>query len=169
LNPRTAYISLGSNLGDRAQWLRRARAELAAAVAAPAAAAGRVPGLRASAIYETAPVGPVAQGAFLNQVVAVEWAGSARELLELGRRIEAACGRERRVRWGPRTLDFDILMLGDERVDEPDLELPHPRMLERAFVLVPLAELAADHVIAGMPVAQWLERTGCAGVVRWDV
>ena len=95
-------------------------------------------------MYETVPVGGPPQDDFLNAVVAIDTTLDARELLELAQRIEADAERVRTVRWGPRTLDVDVLLVGDERIDEPDLVVPHPRMAERAFVLVPLADLAPE-------------------------
>ena len=129
-----AFLGLGSNLGDRWSHLRRA-------VAA-------VPDLvRTSPVYETAPVGgPPGQGPFLNAVVELDTELSARELLAVCRRLEKAAGRVRAERFGPRTLDADVLVVGDLVVDEPDLVVPHPRMWERPFVLVPLAQLAPDLV-----------------------
>lgn len=98
-----------------------------------------------SSVYETAPVGgPEAQGPYLNMVVELDTALAARELLGLCARLEAAAERVRVERWGPRTLDVDIVWIDGVRVDEPDLEVPHPRMLERRFVQVPLLELAPD-------------------------
>lgn len=94
-----------------------------------------------SPVYETAPVGGPEQPDFLNAVIAVDTTLTARELLELAHRIEAEADRVRTVHWGPRTLDVDVLLVGDEHVDDPDLVVPHPRMTERAFVLVPLADL----------------------------
>jgi len=135
---RVSYLALGSNLGDREGYLRAAIARLRAA-----------PGvnfLRQSRVYETEPMGVTDQPPFLNMVVEVEVDDSVRpqHLLTLARAIEAEVGRRRRARWGPREIDIDILLVGDERVKENDFELPHPRMWERAFVLVPLAELAPD-------------------------
>jgi 2-amino-4-hydroxy-6-hydroxymethyldihydropteridine diphosphokinase len=98
-----------------------------------------------SPVYETDPVGgPAGQGPYLNLVVELSTARSPRELLELARRLEAAAGRVRAERWGPRTLDVDVLLVGELVVDEADLVVPHPRLGERAFVLVPLADLAPD-------------------------
>lgn len=98
-----------------------------------------------SSVYETAPVGgPEAQGPYLNMVVELDTALDARELLGLCARLEAAAERVRVERWGPRTLDVDIVWIDGVRIDEPDLEVPHPRMLERRFVQVPLLELAPD-------------------------
>ncbi|MFP3906051.1 MAG: 2-amino-4-hydroxy-6-hydroxymethyldihydropteridine diphosphokinase [Acidimicrobiales bacterium] len=127
-----ALLALGSNLGDR-------RARLREAVAA-------VPDLVAtSSVYETAPVGgPQAQGPYLNMVVELDTVLDARDLLALCARLEAAAERVRAERWGPRTLDVDIVWIDGVRVDEPDLAVPHPRMLERRFVQVPLLELAPD-------------------------
>jgi 2-amino-4-hydroxy-6-hydroxymethyldihydropteridine diphosphokinase len=130
---RRAYLGLGSNLGDRA-------ARLQAAVDGLAAADG-VTVVAVSPVYETDPVGGPEQPEYLNAVVAVDTDSTPRELLALAQRLEGAAGRVRDERWGPRTLDVDVLLVGDEEVDEPDLTVPHPRMYERAFVMVPLAEL----------------------------
>lgn len=130
-----AYLSLGSNLGERG-------AHLAAGVRI---VAGSDPA-RLSRVYRTEPVGGVAQEDFWNLVVELETAASPRELLERCRAAERARERVREVRWGPRTLDCDVLLVGELVVDEADLVVPHPRMWERAFVLVPLAELAPELV-----------------------
>jgi 2-amino-4-hydroxy-6-hydroxymethyldihydropteridine diphosphokinase len=130
---RRAYFGIGSNLGDRVAYLQLAVNELGAA--------DGVDVVGVSPVYETAPVGGPEQPDYLNAVVAVDTARSARELLALAQSIEAAAERVRTVRWGPRTLDVDVLLVGDERVEEPDLVVPHPRMTERAFVVVPLADL----------------------------
>ena len=129
-----AYLGLGSNLGDR-------RAQLRAAVAA-------LPDVTAvSPVYETEPVGgPPGQDPYLNVVVALDTERSPRELLELGRQLEEAAGRVRTVPGGPRSLDVDVLLVGDLTVREPDLVVPHPRMWERRFVLAPLADLANGEV-----------------------
>jgi 2-amino-4-hydroxy-6-hydroxymethyldihydropteridine diphosphokinase len=130
-----AYVGLGSNLGDREGTLRAAVEALAANPA--------VEVLGVSTLRETDPVGPIAdQPRFLNGAVAVETSLSARDLLALLLAIEADHGRTREgPAGGPRTLDLDLLLYGDERIDEPGLEVPHPRLHERAFVLEPLAEL----------------------------
>ena len=130
---RRAYLGIGSNLGDRMEQLQQAVDDLAAAEGVDVAAV--------SPVYETAPVGGPAQPEYLNAVVAVDTDRTPRALLELARAIEAHGERIRTVRWGPRTIDVDVLLVGDERVDEPDLVVPHPRMTERAFVVVPLADL----------------------------
>jgi 2-amino-4-hydroxy-6-hydroxymethyldihydropteridine diphosphokinase len=130
-----AFLGLGSNLGER-------RRLLAAAVAA-------MPDLVAvSPLYETDPVGGPEQGAYLNLVVELDTARSSRELLALCEELEAAADRVREVRWGPRTLDVDVLWVDGETVAEPDLEVPHPRMGQRRFVLAPLRDLAPDLVSA---------------------
>jgi 2-amino-4-hydroxy-6-hydroxymethyldihydropteridine diphosphokinase len=133
---RRAYLGIGSNLGDRV-------AHLQGAVDALAAAEG-LDVVAVSPVYETVPVGGPPQPDYLNAVVAVDTSSTARALLELAHRIEAAADRVRTVRWGPRTLDVDLLLVGDEQIDEPDLVVPHPRMAERAFVVVPLADLAPE-------------------------
>lgn len=99
-----------------------------------------------SSLWETAPVGGPEQDSFLNAVVQLATDLSARELLSLCQELEAAAERVRTVRWGPRTLDVDVLWIDDETVDEPDLTIPHPLMFDRAFVLVPLRELAPELV-----------------------
>jgi len=131
---RAAYLGLGSNLGDRLGHLRVAVASLPDVVAV-------------SRVYETAPVGgPPGQGPYLNLVVALATARSPRGLLAVARRLEQAAGRVRTVTNGPRTLDVDVLFVGEEQVDEPDLVVPHPRLFARRFVLAPLSELAPDRV-----------------------
>lgn len=130
-----AFLALGSNLGDRRAYLRDAVARLPDVVAV-------------SNIYETDPVGgPPGQGAYLNCVVELRTALTARELLAVAQSAESAAARTRREKWGPRTLDVDVLLVGDEVTDEPDLVVPHPRMWERGFVLVPLADLAPELVV----------------------
>jgi 2-amino-4-hydroxy-6-hydroxymethyldihydropteridine diphosphokinase len=135
-----AFLGLGSNLGDR-------RATLVEAVRA-------LPDVVAvSPVYETDPVGGPEQGAFLNLVVELDTELAARELLELCAEREAAADRVRQVRWGPRTLDVDVLWIDGVDVDEPDLTVPHPRMWERRFVLVPLGDLAPDLVTEALVAA----------------
>ena len=128
-----AFLGLGSNLGDRRQHLRDAVAAIPDVVAI-------------SRVYETAPVGGPDQGAYLNIVIRLETERSPRELLEICREQEAAAQRVRTVRWGPRTLDVDVLWVDGHEILEPDLVVPHPRMFERAFVLMPLRDVAADLV-----------------------
>jgi 2-amino-4-hydroxy-6-hydroxymethyldihydropteridine diphosphokinase len=134
-----AYLGLGSNLGDRLAYLRRAVEMLCAD--------SRVEVVRASSVYETAPVGgPPDQGPYLNAVVAVSTSHPPSALLKIAHTIEERLGRERTVVNGPRTIDVDLLLYGDQIVNRRGLELPHPRLPERRFVLVPLSEIAADVV-----------------------
>ncbi len=136
-----AFLSLGSNLGDRWGHLRRAVDQLRAGSRAPVTAVSRV--------YETAPVGgPDDQGAFLNVVVELAVAPGADPygLLEECRRLEAAAGRVRAARWGPRTLDADVVWIDGVVLDDPELTVPHPRWRDRRFVVAPLQELAPDLV-----------------------
>ncbi len=135
----TCYLGLGSNIGDRRANLDEVVQRLA-----------QIPTLeivRTSSIYETAPVGPQDQSDFFNQVVQAEVSCSGRRLLKLVQGIEQDMGRVRTRRWGERIIDIDILLYGDETVDKPDLQIPHPQMLARQFVLVPLAEIAPDLVL----------------------
>jgi len=155
-----AYIGLGSNLGDR-------QATLAAAVESLDWGDTRV--VARSSLYETDPVGgPPDQPAFLNQVIAVETGLDARGLFERCIAVEVALGRERDgVRWGPRTIDLDLLLFDGVVLREDDLEVPHPRIAERAFVLVPLAEIAPDAMVPGAgAVAELLHRLGGVSGVR---
>jgi 2-amino-4-hydroxy-6-hydroxymethyldihydropteridine diphosphokinase len=114
--------------------------------------------------YRTAPWGNVAQPDFINLCAAGETALAPRALLDLVHAIEAALGRERGERWGRRVVDIDILIYGDEGIDVPDLTVPHPHLTERAFVLVPLADIAPDRVIAGRPVHDWAAVVDRSGV-----
>ena len=152
-----AYIGLGSNLDDP-------RAQLDRAVAALAATPG-IALLRVSAHYRSAPWGLAEQPEFVNAVVEVDTTLDPAALLAALLAIEQAAGRVREVRWGPRVLDLDLLTFGEMRLDTAQLQLPHPRMHERAFVLVPLAELVPDFVLGDHGrVADVLERIGREGV-----
>ncbi|HEY6449757.1 MAG TPA: 2-amino-4-hydroxy-6-hydroxymethyldihydropteridine diphosphokinase [Candidatus Cybelea sp.] len=126
-----AYVGIGSNLGDRVLNLDRALAAIAAF--------GRI--LRRSSFYQTAPWGNPAQPWFLNAVVLLQTRLEPRALLASLRVVEEELGRVRSSRWGPRAMDLDLLLYDDREIDEPDLQVPHPHMHERAFVLVPLAEI----------------------------
>jgi 2-amino-4-hydroxy-6-hydroxymethyldihydropteridine diphosphokinase len=135
--PWRAFIGLGSNLGDRRAFLRRAVDGLRAA--------GDVVGV--SPLYESDPVGgPEGQGPYLNLVVELRTSDTPRELLGRCRALEDAADRVRTVRWGPRTLDADVLWVEGWQVDDEDLTVPHPRLWERRFAVQPLADLAPDLV-----------------------
>ena len=146
-----AYIGLGSNLGDREANVRSAVAHLDSWDGV------RVVAL--SSLYETEPVGPV-QPDYINAVCAVRTALSARQLLNALLTIEARHGRKRSIRWGPRTLDLDLLLYGDAVINERDLVVPHPHMHKRRFVLESLCEIAPDvvHPVFGLTVRQLKER-----------
>jgi 2-amino-4-hydroxy-6-hydroxymethyldihydropteridine diphosphokinase len=128
-----AYVALGSNLGDRSAHLERARQALAALPGTTLIASSRV--------EETAPLAGMNQPPYLNQMVLLETELTPRALLEAGQAIEQQAGRVRTVRWGPRTLDIDIVRFGDRHLAEPDLIIPHPELSHRDFWLRELAEL----------------------------
>ena len=136
MTARRAYVGIGSNLGDRLAHLRAAVHGLGAATGVSVVAV--------SAVYETAPVGGPPQRDYLNAVVALDTTLSPRGLLDLAQALERDAHRVRGERFGPRTLDVDVLLVGEERVDEHDLEVPHPRLYERGFVLAPLRDLDPD-------------------------
>jgi 2-amino-4-hydroxy-6-hydroxymethyldihydropteridine diphosphokinase len=146
-----AHIGIGSNVGDRTEFCRRAVDALRAQ-----------PGVRVDAVsslYETSPIGGPPQRSYVNLVVQTDVSLEARPLLEACRAIEQRLGREPNdIRWGPRVVDLDILTFGDEKIADPDLEIPHPRMTQRRFVLVPLLEIdpgASDPW--GRRYADWIE------------
>lgn len=134
-----AYLGLGSNIGDRKANIDRAIELLKAQ--------RDVEIIKASSIHETAPVGYRDQPDFFNAVVMIETRLKPRELLNAVLSIESLMGRKRTIRWGPRVIDIDILLYDNERLDEDDLHIPHPRMLEREFVMKPLAEIAPDLIL----------------------
>jgi 2-amino-4-hydroxy-6-hydroxymethyldihydropteridine diphosphokinase len=137
-----AYVGLGANLGPREVTLLRAVDLLASADGVEVVSVSR--------LRDTEPVGVVGQPQFLNGAVALDTSLSARDLLALLLAVERELGRVRAERWGPRTVDLDLLVYGDEVVDEPGLRVPHPRLRERRFALEPLAELDPDLVIPGL-------------------
>ncbi len=157
---RLAAIALGSNLADREENLERARALIAARM-------GDL--VRVSRIYETDPIGPAGQAQYLNQVALVDTPREPEELLELGLAIEAEIGRRRTTHWGPRTIDLDLLLHGARVRSSAALTLPHPRLHERPFVLVPLAEIlpAWHHPLRGQTVRELQRAQGCGGVRPW--
>lgn len=151
-----AFLALGSNIGDKAANLRAARDAIAA-----------LPGtavIAASAVYRTPPWGKTDQDWFANAVIAVETTLAPLALLEACLAIEIDLGRVRRERWGPRVIDIDLLMHGETRLATERLTLPHPAMPERAFVLIPLREIAPDRVIAGRPIGEIIAGLDSAGI-----
>lgn len=133
----TAFIGIGSNVGERRDFARKAVEALQKTEDIHVTAA--------SSLYETSPVGGPPQRSYINLVVRIETNLDARALLERTQAIEKSLGRgASEIRWGPRVIDLDILLFGDEKIAEADLEIPHPRMKERNFVLVPLLEIAPD-------------------------
>jgi 2-amino-4-hydroxy-6-hydroxymethyldihydropteridine diphosphokinase len=153
-----ATLSLGGNTGD-----------VAAAFGAALRALGaneQVCVIARSSVWRTPPWGKTDQPDFLNMAVCIETSLSPRALLELCLATERAAGRERGERWGPRPLDIDIITYGDLVIDEPELTIPHPRAHERAFVLVPLAEIAGDMKLGHSTIAEWAARSDCDGMSR---
>ncbi|HUC48144.1 MAG TPA: 2-amino-4-hydroxy-6-hydroxymethyldihydropteridine diphosphokinase [Xanthobacteraceae bacterium] len=159
-NSTEALIALGGNIGNAALTFERAVTMLCDEKS--------VWLRQRSANYRTPPWGVTDQAAFMNAAIAVTTTLSPRELLGRMREVEWHLGRNRAFerRWGPRTLDLDLLAYDDVTLDTPELTLPHPRMFERAFVLVPLAEIAPDRIISGVRVRDALARVDAAGVER---
>ena len=155
-----AYLALGSNLGDRLANLRRAVAGLAPEVQV----------LARSPVYETPAWGFEQQPAFLNMAVRAGTALGPDALLEHIKRLEAALGRTPTFHWGPRLIDIDILLYGDQAFESPALTIPHPRLHERAFVLVPLADLAPQlvHPRLHRTIADLLAAVDASGIRRWN-
>ncbi|KIL53737.1 2-amino-4-hydroxy-6-hydroxymethyldihydropteridine pyrophosphokinase [Jeotgalibacillus alimentarius] len=157
----TAYLSLGSNIGDTKRNLQEAVKMLDAS---PSIEVTKV-----SSIYETDPVGFTDQQVFLNIVAEVKTELSAESLLDEAQRIEQSLGRERKIHWGPRTIDLDILLYHSDNIQSDRLTVPHPYMRERSFVLVPLNEIAAEavHPASEKSVRELLNHTGSEGVRLW--
>jgi len=154
--PTLIYLGLGTNLGDRARNLHAAQAALPPQVEV----------LRASRVYETAPWGYSDQPRYLNQALQARTGLAPLDLLAYVKVIEARLGRKPSFRFGPRLIDIDILFYGDQVIDLPELIVPHPRLPERAFMLVPLAELKPGlrHPLLGLTVSQLAARVDTAGV-----
>jgi 2-amino-4-hydroxy-6-hydroxymethyldihydropteridine diphosphokinase len=160
------YISLGTNMGDRENFLREAIEEL-----------GQHPSIQlqsVSSIYETDPVGFVDQPNFLNLVVKIFTNLSPQELLEVTQSIENQLGRKREVRWGPRTIDLDILLYNQENIETDQLRIPHPRMFERSFVLIPLKEINSqfevenNKLLEDKGVRLWKQKNGGEEFERFE-
>jgi 2-amino-4-hydroxy-6-hydroxymethyldihydropteridine diphosphokinase len=156
-----AYIGLGSNLQQPRNQVERALAELA-----------QLPDcdLRGcSALYRSQAVGPGAQPDYINAVASLETVNSPLALLDQLQALEQLHGRQRLERWGPRTLDLDLLLYGDEQIDVPRLQVPHPQMLVRSFVLLPLHDLCRDLILPnGTAIQSQLQGLDCSGVQRLD-
>jgi 2-amino-4-hydroxy-6-hydroxymethyldihydropteridine diphosphokinase len=154
-------LGLGSNVGDKVANIEAAIAHLTRS--------GQMRLVRRSRIYRTAPWGKTDQDWFANAVIAVATSLSPHEVLALCQKVETDLGRVRLERWGPRTIDVDVLVYRDLEIDDPDLIVPHPRIAERAFVLVPLAEIAPDLEIGGRPVTALLRGVEAGDVTPLDV
>ena len=155
---RTAYIGLGANLGDRGETMRAALRRVAEL---PSVNVERV-----SAFYETPPWGKTDQPSFLNAAARISLDGAPHELLGELQRIEHELGRVRHEHWGARTIDLDILYVEDVVLSDKALTLPHPYLTARAFVLVPLAEIAPDLLVQGKRIVQWLAEADRDGIAR---
>lgn len=153
-----AYLALGSNLGDRMNYLREAVRRL-----------DDVSGIRVlekAKIYETDPYGDVPQDNFLNSAIAIETTLEPLILLEKIHEVEASLNRERLIHWGPRTIDIDILYMDEIEMNEAVLTIPHKELTKRSFVLIPLADVFKKDNLLGQPIKRWIEKTGNANEVR---
>lgn len=161
---KTAYVSIGSNLGDRLEYLKKAWHLLQAQE--------KIQLMQLSSCYETEPLGYTDQGKFINAAFSLQTDYSPHVLLEILQGVESSLGRERTVRWGPRSVDLDILFFANTVLQDRLLTIPHPRLTERAFILVPLAEIAPLllHPLTGKTIRQHLEEVeGRSGVVRLEL
>lgn len=152
------YLGIGSNLGDRQANIEQALERLA----------GQVDILLVSAFYETEPVGYTDQPWFLNVVLSGETQLAPRELLAFTQGVEQALKRVKTIRWGPRSIDVDILLYEGITMDTPELTIPHPRMTQRNFVLVPLAEIAPDLTLGGRPIGELLAALDGEEIRKWN-
>ena len=158
---KNAYIGLGGNLGDVAQNMRDAIHLLSKS--------DEIDFVSVSSVYKTPPWGITDQDWFLNACVGVSTTLNPKQLLETCQSIEKELKRERHIRWGPRTIDLDILVFGNLEIKEDGLEIPHPRTCERAFVLKPLADIAPEIILDGKQVSQWLEEIDHSEIQRVDI
>lgn len=152
------YVSIGSNVGDREAYLRQATEALGAS--------DKIQLAGVSSLYETPPWGNVNQPAFLNGALKLQTSVSPGELLDFCQAVEVRLGRVRHEHWGPRTIDIDLLYIEGVRMNRPELVLPHPYLLERAFVLVPLLEIAPDLRIDGLFIEEHLSKLPDRGDVK---
>lgn len=157
-----AFVAFGGNVGDARDTIARGIAQFCDG--------DRVRLIARSSDYRTPPWGKTDQAAFINACIAIDTALTPLGLLDRAHEIERAFGRDRHKeeRWGPRSLDIDLLTYGEETLDDPRLTLPHPRLFERAFVLVPLSEIVPDAVIAGRSLREVLDRLDRTGIERLD-
>ncbi|MDT2829360.1 2-amino-4-hydroxy-6-hydroxymethyldihydropteridine diphosphokinase [Vagococcus carniphilus] len=146
------YLALGSNIGDRLATLKKAVRLLSKSE--------KVTVLKKSFIYETEPYGGVAQDNFLNAVLKIETNLSPLELLDLTQGVENSLGRERLVRWGPRTIDIDLLLLGTEEITSEKLTIPHIELKKRSFVLIPLKDVYEEETLFNETLGELIETTG---------
>jgi 2-amino-4-hydroxy-6-hydroxymethyldihydropteridine diphosphokinase len=155
----TAYLLTGSNLGQREEFLQKALEQISLR-------AGRCSGV--SSLYETAPWGKTDQPSFLNQAIELETSLSPQELLNVLLEIELELGRTRQEKYGPRTIDIDILLYGNEVIQEPQLQIPHPQLGNRRFALLPLLELAPElaHPVTGISIKALLDQCPDEGLVH---
>ncbi len=158
IGPERAFLSLGGNLGEPAQAMGAALRMLDSEP--------HIDVVAVSSLYRTPPWGKIDQPDFLNAAAELQTTLSPRRLLDVCLEAERRLKRVRKERWGPRLIDMDILAFGDSKIHEAGLEIPHPRMLERAFVLVPLAEIAGDFVVEGFSVSNHLTNLDASGIER---
>lgn len=152
----TAYIGIGGNVGDVFENMKSALNLLNDH--------SSISVNQISRVYKTPPWGIEDQDWFLNACVSVETNLTAQELLQSCLEVEVALKRIREIRWGPRTIDLDVLVFGEENIAHDNLQVPHPRMHERAFVLMPMADIAPDLFLNGKTISQWLEAIDTTGI-----
>lgn len=156
----TAYIGIGGNVGDVFENMKSALNLLNEH--------SSISVNQISNIYKTPPWGIEDQDWFLNACISVETTLTAQELLKSCLEVEVALKRIREIRWGPRTIDLDVLVFGEENIAQENLQVPHPRMHERAFVLMPMADIAPDLFLNGKTISQWLEAIDATGIQKTD-
>lgn len=147
-----SYLAFGSNLGDSLATLKKGRALLTDR--------SDISLLASSKLYETKPYGDVAQDDFLNGAILIETSLEPEELLTAIHQVEAALGRKRTIHWGPRTLDIDILLYGEEKLDLPTLKIPHVELTKRSFVLIPLKDIYREKLLLGETIDYWIKASG---------